>query len=165
MKLNCKCLLAIYRGSTYLIPCKILNFISLQVAEFPVLWMLYNQKLDACRAVEGMWDVYNFFINHSVETFLHCKVGDVERDEPGQDVHGDLQVLHGGKTITDIHCKGIIALKEMGRSIRDWGCFVWFYFHCVYNSKQAATSYLLQQNKSNDGKPQLMMTHTERAPD
>lgn len=59
-----------------------------------------------------MWDVYNVCINYSAEAFLHGEVEGFEGDEAGNNVHRDLQVLHCGKTITDIHCEGVIALGK-----------------------------------------------------
>lgn len=96
----------------YLVPCKVSKFVSFQVTDFTMLWRIFHNKVDACCAVEWMRDVYNFCINLSVEALPHCEVEDLNGDEPRHDVHRDLQVLHGVKTVADVHSEGVIALDE-----------------------------------------------------
>lgn len=105
---------------TYLFPCEVRKFVSIQVTDVPMLrWLLHN-KVDVCRAVEGMRDVDNLCVDHPAEAFLHCEVEGNEGDEPGHDVHRDVQVLHRGKTVTDINGEGVIALKQMDVQISYW---------------------------------------------
>lgn len=59
-----------------------------------------------------MHNINNVCGNCPTEAFLHSKVEGLQGDEPGHDVHGDVQVLHCRKTITDIHCEAVIALKD-----------------------------------------------------
>lgn len=99
-----------HNGTTYLIPRKVSQFISIQVSEVPMLWRLFYNKVDVCWTVEGMWNVDNLLINLPAEAFLHGKVEGLNRDDPGHNVHRNMQVLHCGKTIADIHCEDIIAL-------------------------------------------------------
>lgn len=59
-----------------------------------------------------MRDINNLGINWSGKTFLHSEVEGLNGDEPGHDVHRNAQLLHGGKTVTDVHNKHISALEE-----------------------------------------------------
>lgn len=65
-----------------------------------------------------MWDVNDLCVNCPAEAFLHWKVEGLDGDEPWHDVHRNVQVLHCCKTITDIHCEGVIALKEMDELLK-----------------------------------------------
>lgn len=59
-----------------------------------------------------MWDINNLGIKWPVRAFLHSEVEGLDGDEPGHDVHRNVQVLHCGKTITDVHDEHISALGE-----------------------------------------------------
>lgn len=59
-----------------------------------------------------MWDINNLSINWPGKTFLHSEIEGLDWDEPGHDVHRNVQVLHGGKTVTDVHNEHISALEE-----------------------------------------------------
>lgn len=59
-----------------------------------------------------MRDINNLSGNWSGKTFLHSEVEGVDGDEPGDNVHRNVQVLHGGKTVTDVHNEQISALEE-----------------------------------------------------
>lgn len=102
---------------SYLFPCKVRQFVSVQVTDVSMLRWLFHKEVNACRLVEGMWDVYYLSINDSAEAFLHSKVEGLDGDESGHNVHRDPQVLHCVKAITDVHCEGIITLKEIDAQI------------------------------------------------
>lgn len=59
-----------------------------------------------------MRDINNLGINWPGKSFLHTEIEGLDGDEPGHDVHGNVQVLHGGKTITDVHGEDISALEK-----------------------------------------------------
>lgn len=58
-----------------------------------------------------MRDINNLGVNRPGETFLHGEIEGLDGDEPWHDVHRNVQVLHGGKTVTDIHGEDISALE------------------------------------------------------
>ena len=60
-----------------------------------------------------MQDVQDLRIDCPALALLHREVEGLDGDDPGDDVHGDVQVLHRGETITDIYCEVIFALKEV----------------------------------------------------
>lgn len=65
-----------------------------------------------------MRDINDLGINWPGKSFLHTEIEGLDGDEPGDDVHRNVQVLHGGKTITDVHGEDVSALeKDRGN---DW---------------------------------------------
>lgn len=97
---------------THLFPCKVRKFVSVQVAEVPVLRRLFHHELDVCRRVVRMRDVNDLGVDRPAEAFLHREVEALDGDELGHDAHRDVQVLHCRETVADIHREGVGALKE-----------------------------------------------------
>lgn len=106
--------------STHLLPGKEgeLLFVTIQVADIPMLrWLLYDE-VHVDRTVERVRDIQELSGKGHPAALPHTEVVGLDGDEARHNVHHHPEVIHGGEPVADVSREGVTAL-DGGRDIED----------------------------------------------